>query len=1763
MSSVLKKLFRTPDIVGKLTAKEYYDGFKKIFSKVAVSESGGDEVEDDEESVPAGEAFFFVSDFRFADEEAPLLWVGALSNEWKVFRKSNQNKSSFAKGYAEKASEDNPDPEAAAFIFTVTDGKALKETIFKIVEKTVKKYCSKKINLTLPTLKTPDDKPITQPVVASNEANNYVKDIIETFNLYKNTDGMKAPSAKIKLRFELEALIANRDKKQEKPEDTKKIETLSKALKEGLQWKEQIEDLAFNAKSIAHTWNKCLKSMGGSIKKVSEIQDFKEQRKRYMELRMIIADISDWQKKEHFYFQDERDAKILPTEAANQLMQLKSTIDEAKTPCLEAIKLLTTDNPNAARLEQAYRDLSPKDDIRIAKIGLEISEEKLKNCDKNVAQRLKKYAELLETIKVNPNLHAVAINKQLTELSNSMFKHRDNMPAELTKDIGDKIYEARREIGLSGYLDDTKYKSLCEAFDNFMSWQKDFESKWANTEPSTEDEKEQKQFMIIKIQNCINFFQRSQKNWEKEVKKHQSLNNIEVQQNLKHVRKMYFDLNAWVSQYPLFKTMKDFGKELKTYDIKKDSQYKTDALSTQKNKAKEFMKKAVHTPQIVSLDAIKEFFGKKQPSDTAKPKVVTARIKKLREDLAEITTWLVDAKAYKPSTDLETAKKQFKILEALIYTEINELQSIKKSVALNTTTTENEQRLNEVYTNNKQLSDELQTAKNELEKETNPQKKEEKKAAIKAIEKKMQTQLARANHLQNRISEGGAALALQEKNFLAFTDTERQELADLLNKWQKAKTTELAQQAKAEIAQKLKPHNLEAKEQSDLAYILDMDTFKSTTFKATVEKSKNAVAKANTNLNNDYKILADRLTFIVKQYDKNSPTSILTAIKNLSDEITLRLPDAETIKSDEEILGLDYYKKIENLRWHCQRLQNEIQEVDTIDKKIASAIFKEKSMVMTMPIEDVDFIPQATNVLQAISNWQKRNTPPKDSKGEWALPDNKDTHQALENYKQELIEKVKKSPVLDGTKPDYSGLIATANQEIEELRRGISETLNHPTVKQWDEQLKAFQKQFEDKTISVLTPNLQEELDKIKATVAKIRMDYYNIEDDLYRKEEEKTFAAFKGEFDIFKNRGFQVPDKEMPILQKTYERIINRVNARIKNGESPESIRASIAHIPFNFIPDKCIADLAAWQATRKEVLARHFESTQKDTTAKMYADIKFTDVPEATIQQTLQKARNLINNEEIKSAVTELAEKTPEELDAYINKKELERTKEAERNEMLGKVGTASVDITLMAAKVLKKIVDKAKSTAEKVGSLNKNIDSTNKTLDKLGLGLVISNVDKGIVKDAATVASVLGGVSSILTGVMEVVSLLQSEPKTNPQTAFDKFVKKGLQGLSGLVNIGVGIPTIVDAFQAVAGEVLIGFGLAADLINFANALYSLGQHEIALNKTQKLQNLAEREVNPLAAAFEQETKSIEKKIAKDYLDIVTTTMSAAGNITQLAGLGDPTGSAIATGKAIVWLSKGISVAGKLVLTINNIADMRKAGRLIKKAAAGDRESQLKVMSHSSYYAKMFIAMKAFDGDPLAKKYLIDRNMSSTDLEDEFTAKSVLQDALLYASEETNDTFWYDPVSGDFTSVGVAAFESFLKSTSETINITGAKIKMFFGKTPAQNYQQLQTMGLISQAGLHQVFANYIKFQSKKLGVLHPHRSRLAASFASSIKVLYKPLKEYHDTLSSNITIASKEAKNVAEINHATQIAEIIEPEVAETGRLLQLFDLYELTK
>ena len=125
-----------------------------------------------------------------------------------------------------------------------------------------------------------------------------------------------------------------------------------------------------------------------------------------------------------------------------------------------------------------------------------------------------------------------------------------------------------------------------------------------------------------------------------------------------------------------------------------------------------------------------------------------------------------------------------------------------------------------------------------------------------------------------------------------------------------------------------------------------------------------------------------------------------------------------------------------------------------------------------------------------------------------------------------------------------------------------------------------------------------------------------------------------------------------------------------------------------------------------------------------------------------------------------------------------------------------------------------------------------------------------------------------------------------------------------------------------------------------------------------------------NQLSRAFEQSQGREGRLGAESGLDTGTSAIStAASTCTSTIVLAK-------LGAAIEIVGTTVSVAGKAVLTGYDEVKARAALATLKKATGpATPDAQQAVFADHAYYAKMLIAIMAKDGNPLARKYLIDR--------------------------------------------------------------------------------------------------------------------------------------------------------------------------------------------
>ena len=228
--------------------------------------------------------------------------------------------------------------------------------------------------------------------------------------------------------------------------------------------------------------------------------------------------------------------------------------------------------------------------------------------------------------------------------------------------------------------------------------------------------------------------------------------------------------------------------------------------------------------------------------------------------------------------------------------------------------------------------------------------------------------------------------------------------------------------------------------------------------------------------------------------------------------------------------------------------------------------------------------------------------------------------------------------------------------------------------------------------------------------------------------------------------------------------------------------------------------------------------------------------------------------------------------------------------------------------------------------------------------------------------------------------------------------------LSGLAeGLLATGKTIAQTTQLFAQLPAGLVPGLGIAANLLSLSLDIKGIAEKMVERHRTKALLQDAEIYDRKYVGPLKQEISSLNRRIAKQSVDVAITTLQLAGNITTIAGHPE-------AGAAIAIVAGVLQVGNKLVFEGINEAMLKDARDTLKKAQAGDRKAQIQIMEKSPLYAKMLIAVGCTNEppDPIALEFVRQRGITEKDIRDAGTSKYIvrrfLRKKLLAHAEESD---------------------------------------------------------------------------------------------------------------------------------------------------------------
>ncbi len=389
--------------------------------------------------------------------------------------------------------------------------------------------------------------------------------------------------------------------------------------------------------------------------------------------------------------------------------------------------------------------------------------------------------------------------------------------------------------------------------------------------------------------------------------------------------------------------------------------------------------------------------------------------------------------------------------------------------------------------------------------------------------------------------------------------------------------------------------------------------------------------------------------------------------------------------------------------------------------------------------------------------------------------------------------------------------------------------------------------------------------------------------------------------------------------------------------------------------------------------------------------------------------------------------------ELQAWRRVHRLVQAEEVAREALLSKHGGKGTSALREAGKALWVSLQFAAKQAQFAFTVSNDVQSAHDAIHDVdptapsNAGEAFINVIK------ATHSDVLQTVSDVADGYDAMTSSDPEELLQQKKTVHNKLDSAA----STLGKIGSGTKTVFDTGDTIwnntikavdderrfsealigsssGGSFAPGLGLALALLNLANTIRKLVEERAWRKEAKGLANeeyLRRRQDGQswdnfirggnLARAFNQEVDRRDQNIGETKFELVLASMDVAA---ASFGVASGTGFADAASAIISVTKAGIEVVGKIVIANIDFNNLDAARQTLKKARAGDMVSQQLIFRQSAYYAKMFIALLAKDGDKLAVKFLVDRGYSESDLKREDVSIAILRDALVNLAGDSN---------------------------------------------------------------------------------------------------------------------------------------------------------------
>lgn len=304
------------------------------------------------------------------------------------------------------------------------------------------------------------------------------------------------------------------------------------------------------------------------------------------------------------------------------------------------------------------------------------------------------------------------------------------------------------------------------------------------------------------------------------------------------------------------------------------------------------------------------------------------------------------------------------------------------------------------------------------------------------------------------------------------------------------------------------------------------------------------------------------------------------------------------------------------------------------------------------------------------------------------------------------------------------------------------------------------------------------------------------------------------------------------------------------------------------------------------------------------------------------------------------------------------------------------------------------------------------------------------------AGLIAAIEGEQQSFSENVSTTISQILNGGEQNVST--DELVASfpGVSDIHELCDVETLLTKVVPGVSAV----FAGIELASMIKRLKDAAGMKGtaESELATAESRSLTG-ADRDGGALVMALLNERDARARIVADRSVDVTAQSFIFAGAVAEATGVG------AGVGLGLSLTGDTIKLGQKVVMSGIKWNDAKTAQQLLFEAQAGNPQARQQILANSSYYAKMYIAILAREGNPLCVEICVKRGITERDLKNEVIALDILQKALMKHSEQTDDiNVSPERAAGEHLTTGWFAdgFAATLQSMSEAFASGSQKI-------------------------------------------------------------------------------------------------------------------------